>query len=188
MASNGYYDSDTAPGSRFGRWSLVTEAAAVLQSNGKKIRCFLCRCDCGTERAVRLANLRHGLSRSCGCLQRAWAVSNKSLVTHGQTRTPMYNRWSAIKKRCFKPKHKAFGNYGGRGIAMYPAWVNDYEAFASYVATALGPRPQRMSLDRINNDGHYEHGNLRWATPLMQLTNRRITQSECARRRWAHGE
>lgn len=71
---------------------------------------------------------------------------------------------------------------------MYPAWVDDYEAFASYVATSLGPRPMNTSLDRINNDGHYEPGNLRWATPLMQLTNRRVTQSECANRRWAHGK
>jgi hypothetical protein len=56
---------------------------------------------------------------------------------------------------------------------MYPAWIDDFQAFADYLDTVLGPRPHKYSLDRINNEGHYEPGNLRWATYSEQAFNRR---------------
>jgi len=37
----------------------------------------------------------------------------------------------------------------------------------------LGECPEGYTLDRINNDGHYEPGNLRWASRLEQNINRR---------------
>jgi hypothetical protein len=63
--------------------------------------------------------------------------------------------------------------YGGRGITMYAPWVNDSTAFINWVESNLGPRPQGHTLDRIDNDGNYEPGNLRSATRAVQLRNRR---------------
>lgn len=37
---------------------------------------------------------------------------------------------------------------------------------------ALGPRPDGCTLDRINPLGHYELGNVRWATAKEQAENR----------------
>lgn len=56
---------------------------------------------------------------------------------------------------------------------MYEPWVNDLQAFSSYITSTLGDRPQGMTLDRIDNDQGYQPGNLRWATKLEQVRNRR---------------
>jgi hypothetical protein len=92
-------------------------------------------------------------------------------VKHNRSQTPEYKCWQQIKARCLNPAHRAYPNYGGRGIGMHLAWVDDFEAFYAYV----GPRPSSQhSLDRYpNNNGGYEPGNVRWATPEQQNRNRR---------------
>lgn len=60
---------------------------------------------------------------------------------------------------------------------MHKPWINDFEAFRSYMLEHLGPRPSdAYSIDRLDNDGHYEPGNLRWATRKEQARNRSTTK------------
>lgn len=74
-----------------------------------------------------------------------------------------------MRQRCSNPKARSFKNYGGRGIAVCKEWES-FEVFAKDV----GPRPSKNhSLDRINNDGNYEPGNVRWAIPIEQHGNKR---------------
>jgi hypothetical protein len=70
------------------------------------------------------------------------------------------------KYRCINPLHHAWESYGGRGIKFL------FDSFDQFFAE-LGRRPDGLTLDRINNDGHYEPGNVRWATPKEQAANRR---------------
>lgn len=73
-------------------------------------------------------------------------------------------------KRCENPKNHAYPRYGGRGITVCPEWRSDFAAFLRDV----GPRPSPdLSLDRIDNNGNYEPGNVRWATAAQQAQNRR---------------
>lgn len=75
-----------------------------------------------------------------------------------------------MRSRCYNEKHVGFRHYGGRGIAVCPAWRVSFAAFFAYV----GPRPtDKHSLGRINNDGDYEPGNVRWETPIEQHNNER---------------
>lgn len=77
-----------------------------------------------------------------------------------------------MKGRCYDPSDISFPNYGGRGIAVSPLWVSDYQVFLDHV----GPKPEptsAYSLDRIDNERGYEPGNVRWATKSQQMTNRR---------------
>lgn len=55
-------------GQKFGRWTVLREGEAAYSPCGTRLRRMLCQCNCGKEKLVRLAHLRRGSSRSCGCL------------------------------------------------------------------------------------------------------------------------
>ncbi len=133
---------------------------------------WLCRCECGTERLVRPYRLRNGESRSCGCLQREIAAENAGMLTHGRSNTPEYRAWQQAKQRCFNTKHPLWADYGGRGITMTEAWISDFETFFEHIGSRPG---SGYSLGRIDNDGHYEPGNVEWQTPVQQNRNKRNT-------------
>lgn len=92
--------------------------------------------------------------------------------THGMSRTPLYVLWTAIIQRCTNPNHPRYADYGGRGIAICDAWRHDFAAFHAHV----GDRPKGLTLDRIENDGPYAPGNVRWATYAEQRANRRESE------------
>lgn len=118
-------------------------------------------------------SLKTGNTRSCGCLE------NKGRYRHGHSPTPTYKAWSSMKQRCSNPNVVNYQNYGGRGIRVYDEWLHSFEAFLRDV----GERPSDpagwtgkkayWSLDRIDPDGDYEPGNVRWATPAEQRANQR---------------
>jgi hypothetical protein len=102
----------------------------------------------------------------------------KSIVTrnyehHGSKPWYLYCIYNSIKDRTNNPKNIRFSDYGGRGIKMYPSWQNSFIAFREYILTNLGERPDGYSIDRVDNNGSYEPGNLRWATPQQQAINQR---------------
>lgn len=85
---------------------------------------------------------------------------------------PLYRTWHGVIQRCGNPKAPNFRLYGGRGIRVHDAW-RDPAMFLTWIETSLGPRPHGMTLDRINVNGNYEPGNLRWATASEQSRNQR---------------
>ena len=74
--------------------------------------------------------------------------------------------YTKAKERCENPNHIGWKYYGGRGIEFR------FNSFAQFLA-CLGPRPDGCVIDRINNDGHYEPGNVRWADTRTSALNRR---------------
>jgi hypothetical protein len=168
------------PGETFGKWT-VTETGH-RKPNGKNAfySAALCRCACGTERVIPLTSLRNGDTRSCRkCIPRTPKVKPpkvpkpRAAPRGGISRHELYQTWAGIKARCFNPNTPYYRYYGGRGITIHPAWAADSVAFITWVDSNLGPRPAGHTLDRIDNDGDYRPGNLRWATPEVQLQNRR---------------
>lgn len=149
-------------GNRYGRLIVLKRAENDRHGNNR----WLCRCDCGTLRIVVGYNLRNGNTRSCGCLRREAGTNSR---THGMTGTRIYKSWDMMIQRCTNPRCKDYYNYGGRGIQVCPRWRYSFENFLK----DMGDMPEGLILDRINNDGHYELGNCRWATPKEQANNRR---------------
>jgi hypothetical protein len=100
------------------------------------------------------------------------------MIIHGLTSRGgahhLYTAWKGVKRRCYDKQGNSYELYGGRGIRMHDQWISDPAAFASYILTALGDRPTcQHTLDRIDNNGNYVPGNLRWATKKQQIENRR---------------
>lgn len=95
---------------------------------------------------------------------------------HGDSRNGyIYRIWCGMKTRCLNENRKQYKDWGGRGISIYPDWLGDYEIFKSWIIENIGHKPsEKHQLDRINNDGNYEPGNLRWGTRSEQNYNRRF--------------
>jgi hypothetical protein len=101
---------------------------------------------------------------------RSWSNAPRHLESHGHGLTAEYRIWSNIKQRCGNPKMPAYVNYGARGISICDEWRESYEAFLRDV----GRRPSSShSIDRINNSGNYEPGNVRWSDRSEQARNNR---------------
>lgn len=130
---------------------------------------WACRCSCGKEHKVRGGHLRQSRIRSCGCLARALKT------THGLHKTKVYTAAVYAKTRC-SPSYRDAQDYFGRGIRFFPQFDGRVGLAAQWISDNLGwPVPWlELSLDRIDNNGNYEPGNLRWASPLEQLRNTRL--------------
>lgn len=147
-------------GTRFGMLCVLEQ----IYNRGQRGSYFRCRCDCDVVIDVRGGNLNNGNTRSCGCLFK------KTVTTHGASHTREYTIWRDIRARCRRRQNPRYSSYGGRGIKICDEWYNSFPAFLAYVGKSIGPQ---YSIDRIDNDGNYEPGNVRWATWRMQRLNSR---------------
>jgi hypothetical protein len=134
----------------------------------------LCECGCGQP-----APIAKGKNPKYG-----WLLSYPKRFRHGHARglhgmlgTPTYNSYKGAKQRCTNPKSTAWDNYGGRGIEFR------FTSFKHFLAE-LGVRPEGKTLDRIDVNGHYEPGNVRWSTPGEQRENQRPRECDWNRNDW----
>jgi hypothetical protein len=96
--------------------------------------------------------------------------NQKRKEQHGLSAHPLYGTWLEMRRRCRDKNIPSYRNYGGRGICVCQKWDASFTEFLKDV----GNRPEGdYSLDRINNNGNYEPGNVRWATKKQQVKNRR---------------
>ncbi len=124
---------------------------------------WLCQCECGNLATVSGISLRKGNTKSCGCLYYS---------QNGEAGTPEHRIWKDMKRRCYSPQRSDYYLYGGCGITVCARWRT---SFVNFLAD-MGPRPSaEHSIDRINNDGNYEPGNVRWASRIEQAQNKRNT-------------
>ena len=93
--------------------------------------------------------------------------------THGESGTKLYKLWRSIIIRCHGGGAHKHESYGARGITMYGPWLSSYELFRDYISQLPGYGEPGLSLDRINNDGNYEPGNLRFVNQHTQRLNSR---------------
>lgn len=170
-------------GLRFGRL-LVLGVGRRLNNRVK----WLCQCDCGNQSFAEGFQLREGRTVSCGC----WgiAAAKARFTIHGNARsgsggrpTPEYTCWKSIRARVFNPNRHNYASYGGRGIKLHEPWADSFEAFLK----GVGHRPEgKTSLGRIDNNGHYEPGNVRWEDAMQRNSNTRRSVYLNLNGKWVH--
>lgn len=131
----------------------------------------LCECGCGNPAPIATRSVRRKGQIKGQPLKFIYGhsayVMGKANRTHGMSNSPEWCAYHDAKNRCTNPKNRNWKHYGARGIKFLFTSVQQFYA-------ELGPRPSpEHSIDRINNNGNYAPGNVRWATPEEQQSNRR---------------
>ena len=149
----------TPPPIREKRNNLTCLGEAPRKNKRRKIYVV---CDCGKETTIDLGEF--GRQKTCG----ACFEDNVSEYYFYQT-------WNSVIQRCYNIASTNYKNYGARGIRVQENWINNPRAFCEYLETLPHAGEPGYTLDRIDNDGSYCEGNLRFATKSEQNLNQRIS-------------
>ena len=152
-------------GKKYGRLTIMS---IYHKTKGNPIY-YNAICDCGKITKVQRSNLKNGHTVSCGCRQRE--IGFISNLTHGKSKTPLYQVYKGIKARCFNEHSQFYNYYGGRGITMCDEWRNDYSVFMNWCFK--NGYKKGLQIDRIDTNGNYEPTNCRFVTCKINSRNRR---------------
>lgn len=160
-------------GRKFGEL-LVLDKRTELNASGNPRAFLKVKCSCGKVYEIDRGNVtkaKHPMCRGCR------GTGGKAEDGH---KHPLYRTWCGMLNRCYRDTTQHYSRYGGRGITVCDRWrgershnelLGSVDGFKNFCAD-MGDKPTtRHSLDRIDNDGPYEPGNCRWATPEEQYEN-----------------
>lgn len=156
-------------GLKYGSLTAVEEVGR----NRRNQAMWLCICDCGNTPTVIGSSLRHGNTKSCGCLRNRASAERRT--THGASKNGKeegaYVVWKGMRQRCLNPKNPSWAHYGGRGVKICQRWLDSYAAFLE----DMGERPDGLTIERKDTNGDYTPDNCVWATRQRQSRNTRQT-------------
>lgn len=153
-------------GEQYGSVKIISPQVVWLGLKERRFMHVLCECvGCGYRSIIAYSNLTGGRTKGCrSCNQ--------------PRRFPkwLYARTQAMEQRCTNPQASGYERYGGRGIKFL---FDSPTTCALWLKENIGipENAKDLELDRINNDGHYEPGNIRWVSKQGNSMNRRSTKN-----------
>jgi hypothetical protein len=130
---------DEMPGKRFGKLTV-----SCVSSKRGKHTVWKCLCDCGESVNVYETNLRANHTLSCGCHHKQ--RTSESHTIHGGTHTPLYLKWSNMRRRCYDPTTSSYKTHGLRGITVCASWKNDFQSFRDWVNKTVQANNRRTNI------------------------------------------
>lgn len=182
--------------------TVINDKTIVAHSNSRNGLMITLKCNiCGVEKTNRLYNFergidtltRHGKSCHMHCTLSGEVIHQDWL---GPLEDKLYGTFCRIHNRCENPDNQDYCNYGGRGICVGPEFAFTDEGYNNFI-TYMYPlfmqtaeeciangiyrdldeainSTRSLSIDRIDVNGNYTIGNIRWATRTTQNINRRM--------------
>ena len=155
-------------GAKYNDWTVIGQI---------DLKVAVCKCNCGTECDVVISHMLSGRSkrcRTCGNKRPSYKWRPIDFDSSGEKYpTKLKTAVTDAIRRCIDVDDRCYHNWGGRGIKVHQQWLDNPKLFIDYLMTLVGWDNPELILDRINNDGNYEPGNLRWATYLESGRNQR---------------
>jgi hypothetical protein len=150
-------------GQVFGKLTIVSEAPISKLPSGQAVRSFNCKCECGTEKVIKLVHLTKGKTVSCGC---------KSITKGGEGGTHLCKLWRSLKYRTSETfiDRKA---YFDKGITVCDEWKDNWENFKEWALN--NGYDKKLQIDRIDNSKGYFPDNCKFVTLTENQRNRDCT-------------
>lgn len=154
----------------FGLTPILTLPTVADKSKHKRRYCLAACNVCGNIIKTLKQNTKK--TKSCGCI--SGYLKGKASTRHGfSTRSithRLYQTWADMKTRCSCETNDRFHRYGGRGIFVCDEWA-DFVSFRNWALS--NGYADNLTIDRIDNDGHYSPDNCRWVTIQENIKNGR---------------
>lgn len=152
---------DSFIGKTIGRLKVIS----YIRKDG--IDYFNCVCSCERHKKVMIkySDLKKNNNPSCGC------INIERLTKHGYSKLRIFKEYKGMIRRCYNSKFKGYNRYGGRGIIVCDKWLGK-EGFENFRDWAyVNGYTDKLTLDRIYNDGIYSPENCRWVISKVQNNN-----------------
>lgn len=161
------YPKKNIIGSTFHSLTVLKQEEDYVSPRGVRAVRYLCECVCGNKTIVNSGNLKNGQTKTCGCLK---SELQKPYGYHFKYPS-LDKKYNTAKSRCNNPKNSHYKHYGGRGIKFL--FKESFVDFVDY-CLSIGWK-EGLEMDRIDNNGNYEPGNIRFVTRRENVLNRRNT-------------